>query len=129
MRILGLDFGETYLGIALGEGRAVTPLTPINNKNWDTAVLNLAKIVIASKVEKIVLGQIEPPSPLVDKFAALLKRRLRLPVILVREDFSSQEALNRSLELGIASKKRQHLDSLAAAIILERYLLESESPL
>jgi len=126
MRVLGLDFGEKYLGVALSEGDVVTPLAPINNRNWESSVQELAKIVAESPVDEIILGQVTPPSPLIKKFAAFIEQRLHVPVVMVDEDYSSQEALDQSIELGTPQEKRRHLDSLAAAIILERYLVESE---
>lgn len=126
MRTLGLDYGEIYLGVALAEDKVVTSLTPLNNRNWESSVAELAKILAGSPVDKIILGQVTPPSPLIKKFAAFIEQRTHVPVTLVAEDYSSQEALERSLELGTPPEKRRHLDSLAAAIILERYLVESD---
>jgi len=134
MRYLGLDYGDRLLGVALGEGQLVTPLTSLNSKNWKTAATGISKLASTNRISKIVLGlplgqskELSSQAVQVKKFANFLEKEVKLPVILVNEVNSSQEALDRSLELDQSSpKNRRHLDSLAAAIILERYLLHLE---
>jgi len=92
----------------------------------------LTKLVAINFVEEIVLGlplsvdgSNNTSSQKVKEFGTLLEKRLKLPVHLVDESFSSKEALKRSIDLGMSEKSRRHLDSLAAVVILERFLLNS----
>lgn len=133
MRLLGIDFGERFLGLALAEGEVASPLSSIDSKNWESAAFELIKIISVSDVEKIVIGyplssngSVNPQSTLTLKFAKFIKRRIKLPVFLLPESYSSQEALARSIDIDTPEKTRRHLDSQAATIILERYLLKSE---
>ncbi|MCX6783961.1 MAG: Holliday junction resolvase RuvX [candidate division WWE3 bacterium] len=133
MRLLGIDFGMRFLGLALAEGDVASPLTSIDSRNWESAAFELIKIIVGSDVEKIIIGYplssdgaINPQSTLTQKFAQFLKRRSSLPICLFPESYSSQEALARSIDLDTPAHARRHLDSMAATIILERYLLKSE---
>lgn len=123
MTILGLDYGDRRLGVAVGtDSLIVTPLTPLRSANWEQLAGELVKIVNSYNVTKVVIGK----SPLAEKFSRFLASRLKQPVILVDERNTSLEALEQAVELGVPQRSRGHLDSLAAAIIVKRYLLESE---
>lgn len=134
MRVLGLDFGERFVGLAVGEGEVVSPLPPVESPNWEVVVTEVSKAVAMYNPEQVILGNPQsstggptPQSQLVGKFCRLLQKRLRIPVILVNEFGTSKEALNEAVELGAPQRSRKHLDSLAAAILTRRYLLESKT--
>jgi len=132
MRRFGLDFGNKYLGVAFSENNVTLPMAPLITKNWNVLLAELTKLVAINFVEEIVLGlplsvdgSNNTSSQKVKEFGTLLEKRLKLPVYLVDESFSSKEALKRSIDLGMSEKSRRHLDSLAAVVILERFLLNS----
>jgi len=132
MRRFGLDFGNKYLGVAFSENNVTLPMAPLIAKNWNVLLAELTKLVAINFVEEIVLGlplsvdgSNNTSSQKVKEFGTLLEKRLKLPVHLVDESFSSKEALKRSIDLGMSEKSRRHLDSLAAVVILERFLLNS----
>jgi putative Holliday junction resolvase len=128
---LGMDYGESNIGVALGNNGLVTPLKIISNKNQDTALYEIGKIVVDNKVGKIVLGL--PLSPdgketkqslKIRKFAKILKTATKRPVVFQNERDTSLDALEEAISLDISKKKRRTNDHLAAALILKRYYNE-----
>lgn len=123
MRYLGIDYGTTRTGIALSDpgGSFAFP--------HDVLVTDaqlpqrVAKLATELKAEAIVLGDSRTLSgsantitTKVDMFAEALSQLTQLPILWVREGWSSQEARR------FAPKGKDHDDSAAAAIILQRHL-------
>lgn len=132
MKILGIDYGSKRIGLAISDELGITarPLEVIVRKNIDRDLDVLEKIIRDNKAEQIVLGlplrldgtrgiQCEK----VEKFAAALKERFSLPVILWDEALSTWEADELMIAAGIKSTKRRTMvDKIAAGIILQSYL-------
>lgn len=124
MKILGIDFGLRYLGLAISDGYLAEPLTTIQVKNDKEALENLRQICQQEKIEQIILGL--PEGPLVEQihqFAGNLKQATNLPVFFQEEDLSSQEAVRKMIEAGKPRNKRQTDEHMVAAcLILQAYL-------
>lgn len=131
-RILGIDYGAKRVGIAITDPLRMFAygLTTIqNDKNfWN----NLGKLFTDYDVETIVLGyplkesgERSTSTELIEKFHSELEKRIKLPIILVDERYSSVIAKQQILE-SVASKKKRRdkglIDKNAAAIILKEYL-------
>jgi putative Holliday junction resolvase len=57
------------------------------------------------------------------RFAAVLRERFGLTVELWDESFSTQEAQDARIKMGVSRRQRTgHLDALAATVILQSYL-------
>lgn len=135
MRILGLDYGSKTVGVALSDetGLIAQPLVTIERKQENKLRQTYAKIeelVMEHEVGRIVVGcpkmMNNTEGPRVEatkKFAADIERRTGLSVILEDERLTTVEA-NRILEAtGVAvSARKEHIDKMAAAIILQTYL-------
>jgi putative Holliday junction resolvase len=133
--VLALDFGLKRIGIASGDTltRAAHPRTTIPNgpKGPDWAALE--RVLADTRPARIAVG--EPynadgsVSTLTDaarRFAAELTQRCRIPVDLVDERWSSQDAAERLREARASGQRRrrvtkQDVDAAAAAVILERW--------
>lgn len=132
MKILGIDYGSRRIGLAISDELGITarPLAVIERKNLDRDLDILENMARESNVEQIVLGlplrldgtrgiQCEK----VEKFAAALRERTALPIILWDEALSTWEADELMISAGIKSKKRRKMvDKIAAGIILQSYL-------
>lgn len=122
MTVLGVDFGQRHIGIAIGytDSGLANPLTVINNS--PQVLTELAHFIDKYQPQQLVVGLSEKESATaaVD-FAAKLSGQFNLPVSTADETLSSQEA---NLKLRhISPKHRANIEhAAAAAIILERWL-------
>lgn len=126
--VLGIDFGEANLGIAIGSEGLTMPLSCISGKNITTAIHEIVRLSYENKVSRIIIGM-----PLlkdgkegrksfeIRRFANLLRIRAKKPVEFVDESFSTLEAIDRALYTDVSKKRRQTVDSISAEIILKRY--------
>ncbi|OGD86345.1 hypothetical protein A2Z23_00360 [Candidatus Curtissbacteria bacterium RBG_16_39_7] len=127
MAVLGIDFGQRRIGLALSEGFLTRPyLTLKNDKNF---FRHLEEICTREGVKKIVIGLPEGKNQAkVKVFGEKIKKTVNLPTFFVSEVMSTREALTRLIQSGRSKKDRKKmLDASAAAIILESYLNQDQS--
>jgi len=133
--ILSIDFGLRRMGVASGDTltRTAHPRTTIANGQHGPDWPALDRILADTRPARIAVG--EPynadgsESPLTGaarRFATELARRSGLPVDLVDERWSSQDAQERLRdERASGDRKRrvtkEAIDAAAAAVILERW--------
>ena len=131
-RILGIDYGSKRVGIAITDPLRIFAYgltTILNDGNfWK----NFNKLFIDFEVETIVLGYPLKESgarssstELIEKFKIELETKVKLPIVLVDERYSSVIAQQQILESVTSKKKRRDkglVDKNAAAIILKDYL-------
>lgn len=124
MKILGIDYGLSKIGLAISEGELVVPLMVIQN-----SAKTLPKLVAICKqyqVEKIVIGL--PEGELGEKVKEFIGQLFLLTNIVFEfqdETLTSNEALDKMIEARKSKKARQELaDAFAAACILQEYLEE-----
>ena len=124
MRILGIDYGQAKLGLALAEASLAEPLKVIRVKSLDDAVLKIEEIVKIEGVEKIVVGISEGAmGQESESFSLALGKVITIPIEVYDETLSTQEAQERSILSGISRKKRKEMeDAYAATIMLQNYL-------
>ncbi len=125
MRVLAVDYGEKRVGLAVGElgSELVLPRGALERKDDRTLIAALAALVREDGVSKIVVGD---PVNMAGKpteqtkqtraFAEELKAAVRVPVELVDERLTSQEA-DRATGEGTRSR-----DEVAAMRLLAAYL-------
>lgn len=132
MRILGIDYGERRIGVAVCDelGMTAQGVGTIVRKNRDADLAALAGYIERFGAEKIVVGyplrwdgsegiQCEK----VNRFVARLQKRFPIPVIHRDETCSTKEAEELLRETGVRREKRRGIvDRLAASIILQGYL-------
>ncbi len=135
MRVMGLDYGDKTVGVAISDELLVTaqPIETIERERANKlrkTYQRIEALISEYSVEKIVIGR-----PLnmngtegervetTRAFADELTRRTGLEIIEVDERLTTVEA-NRILEVtGVAnSARKEYIDKMAAAIILQSYL-------
>lgn len=134
MRYLGLDLGTKTLGIAksdsLGLIASSYKLLKFENEDYESLINPLKEIIDELKVDKLVLGLPKNMDNSLGfaaerslNFKKLVEDKLNIEVILQDERLSSVEA-NNLMIMGDTSRKnrKEKVDSLAATIILQRYL-------
>lgn len=132
MRILGIDYGDQRIGLALSDltGTLVGRAWTLHEWNIDRAVAEIADVVKQNDVGTLVLGLPKnmdgTEGPRAEKsraVAKLLTDATGLSVTLWDERRSSVEAHAILHANGRREKKhRQNVDAVAASLILEGYL-------
>ena len=135
MRIMGLDYGDKTVGVAISDELLLTaqPVTTLQRERWNKlrkTYSSLEQLISEYEVEKIVVGK-----PLnmngtegerverTRSFIEDLKRRTGLEIIEVDERLTTSEADRILEETGVAhSGRKEYIDKMAAAIILQTYL-------
>ena len=137
MRCLGIDYGTKRVGLACGDDLGVaTPLPALVDAAEAVRWQKLGAVIKSRRITDLVLGypynmdgSVGFKAKEVDAFGARLKAQFGLPVHLVDETLTSNEA-----ESSIAKKDRRGLrdsglvDSRAAGLILQDYLNEQFPP-
>ena len=135
MRLMGLDYGNVHVGVALSDelGMTAYPLEVIKRKDSNKLRKTLARIEEIAreyKVDKIIIGlplnmddsESEISKTVID-FSENIKRRTGLPVELWDERLSTLEATDILKEAGIKVQDRKtYIDKIAASFILRRYM-------
>lgn len=132
-RVLAVDFGDSRTGLASTDwtGTIRIPLDPIDLRNDDAGVAQeIAKLCRQRETQRIVVGlplsrdgSEGPRAQRTRKFIEVLKKAVDLEVDTVDESHSTTEAHERLKAMGVKAAKRKHIeDSVAALVILERYL-------
>ncbi len=135
-RILAVDYGKKNIGLAYSDelGLTVQPLPSLPNFGLKKFFKNLRITVEQLRIQKLVLGM-----PLnmdgtrgesaieMERLLSALKTEFGLPVSGVDERLSTVEALDFWRNMGPKQQRKYRtVDSLAAALILERYLGEKQ---
>ena len=123
MKLASIDVGLKRIGVAIClTSNIVTPQTAILRKNRDQAASDVNAFLKEWEIEKLIVGF---PSASVDMqnrikhFVGLLN--LSIPYEFCEENMSSIEA-EEMIKGEIKYKRDGRIHSLAAKIILERYL-------
>ena len=131
MRVLGIDFGEVRIGIAISDpaGKLAVPLTTLSRVSDMDAIAQIEAIVRRENIEHLVLGEprnmdgsIGDAAHRVWSFRRKLQEQIPLPCDLVDETLTSVEARERLLDAGVNPKRvKERIDQVAAQILLEQY--------
>jgi len=133
--MLGLDVGERRIGVAVSEGSVSVPLAIIEHTNRAADIARIAAIAVGERVEAIVVGLPVLPSGdegeqarLTRAFGARLAEAVPLPVLFHDERLSSRDVEDAAGSAGTHRRRKRHLDDLAAALILQRYIDAQRRP-
>lgn len=122
MALLGIDYGQSRIGLAIAVKSIVSLYETIKNQNIEKTMAEIQQICKKENIDKIVLGMPKGKlSPEIDQFGKKLEEMIRLPVIRVNEVMTSWEAEKKLVKI----KKKGKIDQVAAALILQRYLDEN----
>src|SRR5262245_21048333 len=133
--VLALDFGLKRIGIASGDTLtgSARPRGAISNGPAGPDWAALKKVVDELRPARLAVGEPynadgteSPLTAAARRFAAELKQQCSLPVDLVDERWSSQDAeerLRAARASGVRTRRVSHadIDAAAAAVILERW--------
>ncbi|WP_256760089.1 Holliday junction resolvase RuvX [Cohnella sp. WQ 127256] len=132
MRIMGLDYGERRIGVAMSDlfGWTAQGLEVIDQKVITDPMARIAELIKQYEVESIVVGlpknmngTVGPSGEYCIAFAESIKQTLSLPVKLWDERLTTVSAERTLLEADVSRRKRKLvIDKMAAAIMLQSYL-------
>jgi putative Holliday junction resolvase len=132
MRILAVDPGDKNIGIAISDptGTIANPLTVIQHVSRPIDAATIAQLAHENTTERIIIGQSfdldgKPnfQGRKAARLAAAIRTQTEIPVELWDEAYSTQVARFARISLGgPRSKRKGHLDELAATVILQSYL-------
>lgn len=132
LRRLGLDYGDRRIGVALSDelGWTAQALEVIGRTNPAADLARIAGLVREHDVQEVVVGlpknmngTIGPRGEICIAFAEKLRAQLDVSVVLWDERLSTVSAERTLIAADMSRKKRKQLvDKMAAAIILQHYL-------
>lgn len=132
MRLLGIDYGDSRVGVAVSDplGFTAQGVGTVKNKGFEKLIAELSKIIEEYNPEKIVVGLPKNMDGTVGfrgeatyEFVEELKKVYNKEIVLWDERLSTVSAsaiLNTTNTRGKDRKKV--LDTVAACIILENYM-------
>lgn len=132
MRLLAIDYGEKRIGLAITDEMQMfaNPYETIPNASFDNTVSVLNKLVKEKKIGQIIIGipwsingNETAKTKETQEFMIKLQEHIDIPVIGSDERYTTSDANDLLKEMGYDWKKaRKVIDSVAACLILKRYL-------
>ncbi|MET3290319.1 Holliday junction resolvase RuvX [Brevibacillus fluminis] len=132
MRVLGLDYGDKTIGVAVSDelGWTAQGVETIRRQSGEKDLARLRELIGQYQVGKIVVGlpknmngTIGPRGELCQKFADKLAREFSLQVTLWDERLTTMAAEKMLISADVSREKRKKvIDKMAATLILQGYL-------
>ena len=132
--ILGLDYGEKRIGVAIAHEFVELPRPLTTLSTSPTVGDEIQEIVKREGVKLIVVGlprsmdgQVHAQGARAQEFAAALRAQVSVPVELTDETLTSVQAEQILAQGSTSSNKsiaKGAIDAMSAALILERYFEE-----
>ena len=130
--LLGLDIGDTRIGVAISDalGVASHPLCTLTRKNRQVDLIVISDLVSIHEVERVIIGlpisldgSLGMQAEKIQKFARRLEHVIDIPIEFQDEQFTTAEAEEILRELGKDAREQKGLvDEVAAVLILRDYL-------
>ena len=123
MKVMALDYGAARTGVAVSDptGTIARPLCVVERANTEAGLDQLRELVAMEGPEQVVVGlpltlrgERGEQARASEQFAARLRKRLEVPVVLFDERFTT--------DLAQQTPSDADLDSRAAAHLLSSYL-------
>ncbi len=133
-RLLGVDVGTKRLGLAIWNPQAqmASPLSHRARKSLKEDLQFLKNLVTQNEVQAFVVGvplNLEGKRTMSTENAEFwidcLKKNFEIPVFSVDEALTTKEAMGLLRQTG-AKHKKDKVDSLAAALILEEFIRRAD---
>ena len=131
VRILGIDVGTVRIGVAISDplGMIAQALEVIERKRNDP-YKRIASLVAEEGVTTVVVGNpvrldgtSGPAAAAIAAFVDELGKHIEIPIVLWDERLSTAQAERTMIAAGARrNKRRENIDKVAAALILQSYL-------
>lgn len=139
MRYLGLDVGQKYLGVAVGEilAKELTTITAAKNQSFysapSAAYEQIAKLIESEEADALVvglpvneMGEATAESKKIETFCRGLEEKLNVTVHFVDETLTSFMATDMLESQGLTEAEvKARVHQLSAELILQQFLEEN----
>ncbi|NLL82286.1 MAG: Holliday junction resolvase RuvX [Tissierellia bacterium] len=135
-RILGLDVGDKYIGVAVSDLLQMTAqsLKTIKRSSNKEDYQEIKDLIDEYNINKIVVGlpknmngSLGPQSEKVMKFAEKIKNKFKIEIIYIDERLTTVSAERVLIESDVRRENRKKvIDRIAASYILQLYLDRKE---
>lgn len=132
MRMIGLDVGDRTIGIAISDAMGWTAqgVEVIKRTTLERDLARIKELIETHEISAFVIGlpknmngTIGPQGEKVQAFVEIVKAKFNLPVILWDERLTTVAAQKMLISADVSrAKRRQVVDKMAAALILQGYL-------
>ena len=132
MRILALDHGSKRIGVAVSdETKTIAqPLEYIPAEPFADFLARLKQLLIAKEIDLVLIGlprnmdgSYGPAAQKVETFAGVLKMAITVPIKMWDERLTSSQANKILIQDKVRrDKRKEKVDKMAAAILLQSYL-------
>ncbi len=131
LTLLGFDFGEKRIGIAIGQTLTgtVRPLTTLNAVKQQPDWIGIEALIREWQPDRLIVGLPlhmdgceQPMTQRAKRFGNQLKGRYNLPVEWMDERLSSDEAAGLWQDQGKRRPDKKDIDKIAASLILQSWL-------
>lgn len=136
MRLLGVDYGEKKIGLAISDEneKFAFPFAVLDNISKKIILDTFKKIIDEEKISKIIIGQSldfnNKPNPImkrVDAFKLSLEEKFKIPVEFENETLTTKQAGRKvaktnSRQRLLVNTANRKIHASAAALILQSYL-------
>jgi len=130
MKYLSIDYGDKRIGLAVCDPSEtiVSPLKVLNNP--EHFIEETADLIEDEKIEAVVIGipfnmdgTEGRQAKVVERFAGQLKKKITIPIFFQDERLSTFAAEQKLADIELSKKKkRERIDAIAAAHILDEFL-------
>ena len=127
-----MDVGDKTIGVAISDAMLLTAhgKPTIKRSSLESDLARIRKLAEEYEVHQIVVGQPlhmdgrpSPQSRKIARFAAQLQQSANIPIIFWDERLTSFAAEEHLEAIGLNwRKRREHVDRVAAMLILQSYL-------
>lgn len=135
-RILGLDVGDKYIGVAVSDLLQFTAqgVTTIKRESKEKDFKAIEDLINQYETKKVVVGlpknmngTLGPQSEKVVKFAEKIKNKFKIELIYIDERLTTVSAERVLIESDVRRENRKKvIDKIAASYILQTYLDRKE---
>ena len=138
MTVLGLDVGDRRIGVAISDpfGLTVRPLSVITRRSNQQAADAIRDLAERNEVDKVVVGvpfraesEVGTQAQKILAFVRFLKTRIQQPIETWDERFSTADAEQAMIAMGVRrTRRREMIDAAAAAVILDDWFTAHRPP-
>ncbi len=128
-RILGIDFGDVRIGVAVSDPLGITAQALPYLRNGSDTVQRILALIQDYDVQSIAVGLPQRrgedtlQTQKVRDFARVLQSKTEVPIQFVDEGFTTLAVQKKLIGANVSrAKRKEKVDSLSAALLVQRIL-------